>query len=698
MAWIACRLRASFQTADDTPAPHELKLRQIWPMNRRAIRPSDRLALLYQMHSMSPQRIQQFLAQAIEHHRAGRLADAEALCRQVLTAAPKNFAAIRVCGDVAYQQGRIKESIEFLNRALEIERQSAPCRLSLGIALIAAGQCTEAEAQFREAVSRNPDFFEAWDHLATALRLQNRIDESVECHKQVIRLKPRYAAGWYHYGCTLFDLGKFELALHHYDMALAADPGFSQARLGRAKVLGLNNQIPESITEYSRFLTKEPHFHPARSCRLFALQYVDRFSREQIFADHLAYGKAVGSFPAPALPNTPEPGRRLRVAILSPDLRMHSCAFFLEPLLQHLDRKHFELLLFLDYHREDAVSARLRALSDVWRNFICQPDPVVERTIRSDQPDILIDLAGHSSSGARLPLYAHRMAPVQITYLGYPDTTGLPAMDYRFTDAIADPEGEADRFATERLVRFASTAWAYLPPVNAPEPSPPPSSSGTPVTFGSFNNITKINDTTVDLWAGVLRAVPDSRLLIKGFFGGMNPAVRNSFLKGFEAAGVSATRVELVDRTSETRSHLDLYRQVDVALDTFPYNGTTTTCEALWMGVPVVTLSGDRHAARVGTSLLTAAGHPEWIATDKAAYVRIATELAADSARLKTLRTGLREDMKRSPLLDHAGQAARFGDALRACWVDWCKESRTPDGSGAAPSGPGPQGTQDRDP
>jgi predicted O-linked N-acetylglucosamine transferase (SPINDLY family) len=383
----------------------------------------------------------------------------------------------------------------------------------------------------------------------------------------------------------------------------------------------------------------------------------------------------VGNHLAPVLPNTRDPERRLRIAILSPDLRMHACAFFLEPLLQHLDRKHFQLLLYLDYHREDDMSARLRALSDTWRNFICQPDPVVEQTIRSDQPDVLIDLAGHSSSGARLPLYAHRMAPVQITYLGYPDTTGLPAMDYRFTDAIADPVGEADRFATERLVRFAPTAWAYLPPANAPEPGPPPSLNGTPVMFGSFNNITKINAATVQLWAGLLRAVPDSRLLIKGFFRGMDPAVRDSFLKAFEAAGVSASRVKLVDRTGEIKDHLELYRQVDVALDTFPYHGTTTTCEALWMGVPVVTLRGDRHAARVGASLLTAVGHPEWIADDKAAYVRIASELASDPARLKTLRTELRDDMKRSPLLDHAGQAARFGAALRACWIAWCENS-----------------------
>jgi predicted O-linked N-acetylglucosamine transferase (SPINDLY family) len=644
-------------------------------MNKRTIRPTDRIAVLYPSKSMSPEKLQQLLDRAIGNHRAGRLAEAEALCRLVLTTAPENLAAIRLAGDLACQQDRIKEALELLTRAVKIDPESAACRMSLGIALIAGGQRAEAEVHLREAVLRKPDFAEAWNNLAIGLRFQTRMAEAVECHQRAIRLKPRYADGWLDYGITLIQMGQFALALRVFENALTADSGSAAAHFGRALALENINRIPEAIAEYTRYLAKEPQVHKARSCRLLALHYIDRFPREQMFADHVAYGKAVGNRPAPDLPNTPEPERCLRVAILSPDLRMHSCAFFLEPLLQHLDRRRFQLLLYLDHFRDDARSARLRALSHIWRNFSGQPDPTVEQTIRSDQPDILIDLAGHSGSATRLPLYSHRLAPVQITYLGYPDTTGLPAMDYRFTDAIADPVGEADRFATERLIRFAPTAWAYLPPANAPEPEPHPSSNRSPVTFGSFNNLPKINDTTLRLWADVLLANPNSRMLIKGAFPEGDPAVRNSFLKDLGAAGVSADRVKLVDRTSEIKDHLELYRHVDVALDTFPYHGTTTTCEALWMGVPVVTLLGDRHASRVGASLLTAAGHPEWIAHDKAAYVRIATELATNSVRLAALHAGLRDDMKRAPLLDHAGQAARFGDALRACWIAWCQKS-----------------------
>jgi protein O-GlcNAc transferase len=624
---------------------------------------------------MHPGNVQQLIDRAIEHRQTGRLAEAGRMSRQILAAAPKNFAALCLAGEIAHVQGRIKDALELLHRAADIDPKSASCRMSLGAALIAAGQWAGAEKQLREAVLQKPDLAEAWSNLAIALRFQARLVQAVECHQRAIHLAPRSTDGWLNYGITLNQMGQFAVALRVFENVLATDPGDVAAHFGRGLALENINRIAEANGEYARCLAREPRLHKARSCRIFALHYVDHYSREQIFADHVAYGKAVGSFPMPVFTNSAEPGRRLRVAILSPDLRMHSCAFFLEPILKHLDRERFELLLYHDHFSEDAISGRFRALGNCWRNFFGQSDALVEQTIRSDRPDILIDLAGHSGSATRLPLYARQLAPVQISYLGYPDTTGLPAMDYRFTDPIADPPGdEADRFATERLVRFAPTAWAYLPPAHAPEPDAPPPTKRTPVRFGSFNNLPKINDTTLQLWADVLRANPGSELLIKGSFPEGDPTVQNSFLKGFAAAGVSPNQVRLVNRTNDIEAHLEMYRQVDVALDTFPYHGTTTTCEALWMGVPVVTLKGDRHASRVGASLLSAVGHPEWIAADKASYVRIATELASDPIHLAVLHSRLRDDMKRSPLLDHAGQAARFGAALRACWIDWCKK------------------------
>jgi protein O-GlcNAc transferase len=296
-----------------------------------------------------------------------------------------------------------------------------------------------------------------------------------------------------------------------------------------------------------------------------------------------------------------------------------------------------------------------------------QPAGVFERLVRSDQPDILIDLTGHVGNTIRLPSLAKRLAPVQITYLGYPDTTGVPAMDYRFTDAEADPPGEADRFATEQLVRFAPVAWTYLPPALAPMVSPLPCAGGAPVTFGCFSSPTKFTDSLLAAWAHLLAAVPDSRLLLKGLDFQETP-VRDGMREWLRRQGVPLDRVELMPRAPDTVSHLAQYARMDIALDTFPYTGTTTICEALWMGRPVVTVCGDRHAARVGASLLRAIGHPEWIARNPDEYVRIVAELAMQPARLAAIAVGLRSEMQRSPLLDHAGQAACFGRALRECW------------------------------
>jgi protein O-GlcNAc transferase len=358
-------------------------------------------------------------------------------------------------------------------------------------------------------------------------------------------------------------------------------------------------------------------------------------------------------------------------------LRAHSCAYFLEPLLQHLDRQQFELYLYHDHFRVDAVSLRLQAQAAVWRNLVGQPGPAVEQIIRADAPDILIDLAGHTGMNNRLALFARRLAPVQVTYLGYPNTTGLPAMDYRFTDAVADPVGEADRFATERLVRFAPTAWTYAAPPDAPAVNVRPSSPDTPVTFGCFNNLAKLTDAMLAAWAKVLHGVPGSRLWLKGSGLG-DRATRAGYLERFARLGLPAERITLLDRTAETASHLAMYHEVDVALDTFPYHGTTTTCEALWMGVPVVTLAGDRHMSRVGASLLTAIGHAEWIAASADDYVRIATDLALDRGRLGAIRAGLRQEITRSPLGDHRAQADLFGAALRSCWKKWCTQATTP--------------------
>jgi len=453
-----------------------------------------------------------------------------------------------------------------------------------------------------------------------------------------------------------------------FERVLKQQPQNVRARLGRAMMLYKSHRVAEAADEMAAVTRMDPRQFEARSYRLVALNSLE-VGREELFAEHVAFGETWPRVDPRSLLRDPRPERRLRVALLSPDLREHSVAYFLEPLLRHLDREAFEILLYHDHATQDAVTARLRALADGWRQVGGQADDVVESTIHGDAPDILIELAGHTG-GNRLPLLARRLAPVQVTYLGYPNTTGVRTMDFRLVDELTDPASAA-AFHTETLVRFAPTAWAYLAPEDAPEPAEPPCVKNGYVTFGSFNNFTKATDRMLREWARLLAAVPDSRLLIKT--GGVDePGIREPIVRRLEAAGFDLGRVELLPRTRDTASHLALYGRVDVALDTFPYHGTTTTCEALWMGVPVVSLIGDRHASRVGLSLLTAAGHPEWAAREADEYGRIACALAGDRTRLVALRRQLRADVAASPLGDHAGQAARFGAALRACWRQRC--------------------------
>jgi protein O-GlcNAc transferase len=619
---------------------------------------------------MSPTQVQRLLQDGIVHHRAGRLDKAEELYRRARVMQPGHFDAVHLSGVVALQQGRAAEAADLLGRAHKIGPNNLPCAQRLGIALISVGRPKDAEPILREAVVQNATIAEIWDHLAYCLKVQDRLSEALSCHQRAVALKPDFALGWYNYGLTLGLTGRYADALACHEKAIAADPDYSKGYYGRAQALHQMHRLSEAIAAYERYLELEPSGHEARGFRLFALNHVDQMDRAQLFAEHVAYGRALGTFPVPAFPNAPEPERRLRLAILSPDLRAHSCAFFLEPLLRHLDSGQFELYLYHDHFREDAVSARLKPFAAVWRNFVGQPARAIEAAIRADRPDILVDLAGHTGLSSKLPLFARHLAPVQVNYLGYPNTTGLSAMHYRLTDAIVDPPGEADAFATEKLVRFAPTAWAYEPPANTPPVAVRDSNAGG-ITFGCFNNVAKISDTTLELWGRVLAVVPGSRLLLKGRgFGGEEQ--RQRYLARFYAAGIAAERVEFLERTAKTEDHLAVYGRVDISLDTFPYHGTTTTCEALWMGVPVVTLMGDRHVARVSGSLLTAVGRPEWIAATAEDYVRIAAELAANPAELAAIRAGLREQVRNSPLGDHAGQSERFAAALRDCWQAWC--------------------------
>ncbi len=379
-----------------------------------------------------------------------------------------------------------------------------------------------------------------------------------------------------------------------------------------------------------------------------------------------AHGKPARLFARP-FANDRAPERRLRVGYVSPDFRRHAVSIFFLPFLGAHDRANFDIACYSDWHRPDENTETIRGLSNLFRHVHAVDDDALAEMIRRDGIDILVDLAGHQPS-SRMLMFASKPAPVQVSWLGYPGTTGLSAIDWRISDAVCDPP-EDDALSSERVLRLPGF-HAYVGPVESLPVTPLPAASG-PITFGSFNYLAKLSDTTLRLWARVLAAVPDSRLLLKGSYAVDEPT-REMYRARFLAAGLPADRFEIVPRSPTVIEHLELYGRIDIALDPAPYCGTTTTCEALWMGVPVLTLKGDRHAARVGASLMQQVGLPDFVAASADEYVAHAVRWAQDRAALAELRAALRARMQASPLCDVTGLARNIADGYRMMWRDWC--------------------------
>ncbi len=510
---------------------------------------------------------------------------------------------------------------------------------ALGRACTHLGRLDDAVASYRRAVKLLPRHWKPHADLAWALHLVGREEEAVDQGREAARIEPDRADLWDNLGIYLCAQGRIDEAIDHHRRALERDPGF----------------------------------YRARSNLLLTLHYQNEVDPAALLAEHRTWGER-HTLPSPHPPhrNRPDPDRRLRVAYLSADLRTHSVAYFLEPILTHHDPEEIEVWCYSTRPGGDATTARLQDGGHRWRGLAGQPAEAIARQIHADRVDILVELGGHTSSEI-LRACSLGPAPVQVTYLGYPDTTGVPAIDYRLVDGTTDPPG-SDRWATEELVRLPGCFLCYQPSPEAPEPAPLPAGRKGHVSFGSFNNLAKINEGVIALWAEVVLAVPGARLLVKNPSLD-DPATRDRYARLFQEHGLSARQVELRGRLDRVADHLALYGEVDIALDTFPYNGTTTTCEALWQGVPVVTLAGTPHMARVGASLLQEAGLEEWVAERPQDYVATAVRWAADLDRLAHLRATLRERLRNFPLLDGDDFTRRLEATYRDLWRRWCTET-----------------------
>jgi predicted O-linked N-acetylglucosamine transferase (SPINDLY family)/predicted SAM-dependent methyltransferase len=565
---------------------------------------------------------------------------------------------------------RIKQALSGGTRADAAAVQDADALYQQGLSAERAQRTEQAATLYRAAAAGKPEEAEYHYALAAMLKRLGRIEEAVAAYRAGLARKPEHARMRVDLGLALMGMGRLEEAQADLEQARALAPDLAEAHHNLGVLYHQLGRLDLAIAEISLALQLAPDHAGIHSHLLFILNYSSRHRADEVYAEHRRFG-ARHVQPVAAPNADPAWPRRLRVGYVSPDFRSHVVTSFMLPVFAKHDRGRFEVYGYYSYPEADAITAAMRELADNWLDCANYSDAELAEQIRADRIDILVDLAGHTVHH-RLKTFALRPAPLQLTYLGYPNTTGLSAIDYRITDAVADPPGEADRLNVERLARLPRTFLCYRPGPDLHEPGPPPSAAAGFVTFGCFNNFQKLSDPFFDAAARVLQAVPNSRLLLKAKPLGM-PSVAQRVRERFAGAGIAASRLDLLGWEASPEGHLAVYRKVDIALDSFPYNGTTTTCEALWMGVPVVTLQGDRHASRVGVSLLGTVGLGELVAQDVDGYVRTAAQLAGDAPRLAALRAGMRERMNASPLRDEAG----FVRELEACYLKLWEEKRT---------------------
>ncbi len=591
-----------------------------------------------------------------------------------LAAAPGDARLHYMLGCSLQDLERREEAIDAYREALRLEPGLAKAANNLGALLELSGQNDEAMRHYEMAALADPQLAQALVNVAGLHKRVGNPAAAVPWLRKAIALEPHDAGHLSSLAESLVIAWKLDEAVEACRSALALDPGHLQAHFALGNALQVLGRADEAEPCFREAMRINPALSEVHSNLLLALHYRKGDERAALFEEHLEWGRRHGTIARlPAAP-APAEGAPLRIGYLSPNFHRHSVAFFLEALLAAHDRAAFRIHGYSNVASPDKITARLKSLCDGWRDISELSDEEAAQRIRADGIDILVDLAGHTGGG-RMGVFARKPAPVQVSWLGYPNTTGLTAMDWRLSDARADPPGDSDRHSSERIYRLEKGFHCYAPPENAPPVGEAPGARAGYVTFGSFNNLAKITPDMVALWASILAAAPRSRLLLKAY-GIANESAQRSLAEGFAAHGVEAARITLLGADPALTHHLARYSEVDIALDTFPYHGTTTTCEALWMGVPVVTLQGQAHVSRVGVSLLHQVGLQDLVARDRDDYRAKAVALAADPRRIGELRAGLRERLRASPLMDRAGFARAVEAAYRKIWDMRAKEPK----------------------
>jgi predicted O-linked N-acetylglucosamine transferase (SPINDLY family) len=553
---------------------------------------------------------------------------------QLLASHPSHARLRSSTGRLLWQQQRLVEAVAQFNEALRLDDQDAGTWCNFGLTLHDSGQPLEAIAAYRRAIALDPAQVSAWNNLGITLKEQGAISEALASFNEALRLQPDHAESWSNLGMSLEITGRAD----------------------------------EAVSAYQRALELDPQLDRAHSNRVFALNYLPDFDAAMIANEHRQWAERhvahlYPSAPSAALP--PEPGRRLRVGFMSPDLRNHPVAYLLQPYLAHYERQTIELFIYSDVAIGDERTNQLRALAEHWRDIAGQSHHAVAEQVRTDQLDLLVDLAGHSARH-RLPVFAMKPAARQASWIGYFNTTGLRSIDYFVTDPATTPAELREHFSEQPLY-LPDSRFCYQLPEYAPPVAPLPALQNSEITFGSFNNLAKLNDQVIGTWARILDALPNSRLFLKAL-ALSDEQVRVNLIAKFAAFGIGASRITLRGHSPHVEM-LREYGMIDIALDTFPFSGGMTSCEALCMGVPVLTLCGQTLAGRQTHSLLRTLRLDAWSCANTDEYIRQAIAHSQDLAKLGSLRGELRSKFSSSA----AGNPAQFARQVDLLWHSTCR-------------------------
>ena len=608
----------------------------------------------------------------------GDPASACALYRRAAALAPRHARAHINLGIGLEAMGDSAAAIAAYEQALVADPPNPAASYNLGKLLYSRGELAEAERLLQQALSSRPDFPDArlvYSYVRAerfhVLETQGDLAAAVLELEAVLALRPDWTQALYNYGTTLMKLGRDGEAEAALRSVLSREPGFVLAYRMLGNLLHRHGRVREIIEICRAGRAGLPEDFDLESFELLELNFVDDVSEDVVARAHRAFGARLERAFAPRFTLRPDRAaaqRKLRIGYVSSDFDYHPVGLFMLPVIEGHDRSRFEVCCYATSTKADDFTRRLSSRSDVWRNAHALSDAQLAQLVHDDRIDVLVDLAGHSGV-CRLGTFAQQPAPVQVSWLGYLNTTGLSRIQYRITDRHCDPAGLTEHLHTERLVRLPNSQWCYRPFVSVPHAPVPPLRGNGHVTFGSFNQIAKISPTTRALWKRILNAVPDSRLLVAG---GADERSAAGLLDELAAAGVARKRVTVVP-FAPVQDYLRRYDAVDIALDPTPYSGGTTTCDALWMGVPVVTLPGPRPASRSAASILSTVGLREWIAQTPDDYVRLAVGFARETDRLAALRTSLRDRMRGSPLMDEKKFVLDLELAYRRMWQEWCE-------------------------